>query len=107
MYEGFIFETAKLGIQVDSLVYTYASSDLEAKNSISWLLDLKYRHVFVLGYEETLEPLMNAAYELGAVGPEYLYVFPCFDVFNVQESLRARHGKQLISKASNEICPPC
>lgn len=93
MFEGFVLETTKIGIKTDSLVYTDVANNQETENVILWLKRLKVRHVLVLGYEDALEPIMNAAHALNAVGPEFLYVFPCFDVFILQRSLRVKHGK--------------
>jgi hypothetical protein len=92
MHKGFLREATILGLVTESLVYSDPTNADETKNVIAWLKRLQFRHVLVLCYEETLDPILTTAAAQEAIGPGYLYVFPCFDVFVLQDNLRVQSG---------------
>lgn len=63
--------------------YVTEGSD-EARNAIQTLKRIQYRHVFAIFFDTQFDPIMKVAKEMGAVGEDYLYIFPGFDIAHFQ-----------------------
>jgi len=65
-----------------------STTTTEANNVMEALKRSGYRHVYAVGFEKYLEPLLLAALNKGTVGPDYLYVFTSLDPFKAANLLK-------------------
>lgn len=92
LQRAFQDEAAKHDIITESIAFTFANADAEtrkviARDTIRAMLKLQYQHVYAIFYETDVLVMMEAAAELNAVGPDFLYVFPSMDVNNLDNLL--------------------
>lgn len=85
--------STKAGIVTESLAFSSSVSEEGARSVVASLKGLQYRHIFAVFSGPQFELIMGAASEFDIVGPDYLYVFPGLDVFELQRSLRIKDGK--------------
>lgn len=89
------------GIKTESIVFSDTASEADLRSIMVWLRHLEYHHVFVICFEDRVEAVMTAAVSEGVVGRDFFYVFPCFDVFTLQENLMFKHGKQIVRSCNS------
>lgn len=96
LQKGFQDAATDAGIETKSIPFSFSTQEVgsqDAKSVIQQLVESKFRHVYAIFYEDHVAAIMGAAVDAGAVGAEYFYLFPGFDLFGFQETLTLEAGK--------------
>jgi hypothetical protein len=76
----------------DSVAYDSSVSQVELRGVMESLKRSQFRHVYAVCFDEKFVPVLSAAVEVEAIGPEFLYVFPSIDKAALRDIVKVQHG---------------
>jgi hypothetical protein len=85
--------SASAGIVTESIAFSRNISQADATSVFESLKRSQYRHVYAICYVDQLDILLSAASDVDVIGEDYLYIFPSFNVYSLEQNLKIKHGE--------------